>query len=176
MSNISIVRFYPAQYHGLELVEHGYFSYLCDLCLVILDAHISIPTHSVPMNTERLCCAALTVFQRFQLLYLCVHIDSFHFQHHLCFTAISISQWYTLWRKLVHLLARTGTVLQAKNGTLYFTAYSYSIFQNFFCAGIQFFIVLNSYRKKSLNNNPELFMHIRNCICKWLCIIRQLQS
>ena len=19
---------------------------------------------------------------------------------------------------------------------------------------------------------PELFMHIRNCICKWLCIIR----
>ena len=26
------------------------------------------------------------------------------------------------------------------------------------------------------NVNPELFMHIRNCICKWLCIIRQLQS
>ena len=25
-------------------------------------------------------------------------------------------------------------------------------------------------------NNPELFTHILNCICKWLCIIRQLQS
>ena len=23
---------------------------------------------------------------------------------------------------------------------------------------------------------PELFTHILNCICKWLCIIRQLQS
>ena len=23
---------------------------------------------------------------------------------------------------------------------------------------------------------PELFMHILNCICKWLCMIRQLQS
>ena len=77
------------------------------------------------MNTERLCCAALTVFQRLQLLYLCVHIDSFHFQHHLCFTAISISQWYSLWRELVHLLARTGTVLQARIGTLYFTAYNF---------------------------------------------------
>ncbi len=22
------------------------------------------------------------------------------------------------------------------------------------------------------NGEPELFMHIRNCICKWLCIIR----
>ena len=26
------------------------------------------------------------------------------------------------------------------------------------------------------NHYPELFMHTRNCICKWLCIIRQLQS
>ena len=26
------------------------------------------------------------------------------------------------------------------------------------------------------NVNPELFMHILNCICKWLCMIRQLQS
>ena len=24
--------------------------------------------------------------------------------------------------------------------------------------------------------NPELFMHIGNCICKWLCMIKQLQS
>ena len=24
--------------------------------------------------------------------------------------------------------------------------------------------------------NPELFMHIWNCICKWLCMIKQLQS
>ena len=23
---------------------------------------------------------------------------------------------------------------------------------------------------------PELFMHIGNCICKWLCMIKQLQS
>ena len=23
---------------------------------------------------------------------------------------------------------------------------------------------------------PELFMHILNCICKWLCMIQQLQS
>ena len=26
------------------------------------------------------------------------------------------------------------------------------------------------------NIEPELFMHILNCICKWLCMIRQLQS
>ena len=26
------------------------------------------------------------------------------------------------------------------------------------------------------NLHPELFTHILNCICKWLCIIRQLQS
>ena len=25
-------------------------------------------------------------------------------------------------------------------------------------------------------NDPELFMHIGNCICKWLCMIKQLQS
>ena len=26
------------------------------------------------------------------------------------------------------------------------------------------------------NIKPELFMHIGNCICKWLCMIKQLQS
>ena len=26
------------------------------------------------------------------------------------------------------------------------------------------------------SNKPELFMHIGNCICKWLCMIKQLQS
>ena len=26
------------------------------------------------------------------------------------------------------------------------------------------------------SDKPELFMHILNCICKWLCMIRQLQS
>ena len=29
---------------------------------------------------------------------------------------------------------------------------------------------------KQLYIDPELFMHILNCICKWLCMIRQLQS
>ena len=32
-------------------------------------------------------------------------------------------------------------------------------------------------RKKFLKYyKPELFMHIGNCICKWLCMIKQLQS
>ena len=26
------------------------------------------------------------------------------------------------------------------------------------------------------SSKPELFMHIGNCICKWLCMIKQLQS
>ena len=30
----------------------------------------------------------------------------------------------------------------------------YSIFQNFFCAGIQFFIVLNSYKKSKNRKSP----------------------
>ena len=30
--------------------------------------------------------------------------------------------------------------------------------------------------KLSIEDKPELFMHIRNCICKWMCIIKQLQS
>ena len=29
---------------------------------------------------------------------------------------------------------------------------------------------------KNVNLKPELFMHIGNCICKWLCMIKQLQS
>ena len=35
----------------------------------------------------------------------------------------------------------------------------YSIYQNFFCAGIQFFVVLNSYEiyKKGLGNNTNIF-------------------
>ncbi len=56
------------------------------------------------MNTERLCCAALTVFQRLQLLYFCVHIDSFHFQHHLWFYCY---QYITV----VHFVAKVGTLI-----------------------------------------------------------------
>ena len=30
--------------------------------------------------------------------------------------------------------------------------------------------------KQEAQDKPELFMHIGNCICKWLCMIKQLQS
>ena len=42
----------------------------------------------------------------------------------------------------------------------------YSIFQNFFCAGIQFFIVLNSY-KKSINNYPNKKKFILTHLLIW---------
>ena len=55
---------YPVQYYGLEFLKYGQLSYLRSLRLLILDAHVPISPHRIAVNTERLCRAALTVFQR----------------------------------------------------------------------------------------------------------------
>ena len=46
------------------------------------------------------------------------------------FTAYSISQWYVLWRELVHFVARIGTVFVAGIGTVYYTAYTLTFSMN----------------------------------------------
>ena len=42
--------------------------------------------------------------------------------------------------------------------------------------GSEWFITIKNVKDCRINTDPELFMHIGNCICKWLCMIKQLQS